>query len=335
MRVRTPRTLASGRCRRAARRADDAGAGAGRRMMRRRERAARASAREPTAGRDAGRNVIRCCLPRPKGAGFRPAAVQVPLQPAGGERRDYIWNKWMTTGGNGSGQATVAVGADGAIYVADWFDADHSHNQVHDQRGMAGRCSRVPHTREGTAHTLPRAEASATEVETRAGPCASSAPRETCSSTASPHFLEAAGSMAGMAARAAGSLETLERGNPFRRARHDIAASETRPQQHAARSKSGCNRADPQGSGTVALHALRRGQVTDIIRRSATDCAVSTRGRLPFRVEPRCRNARPSVQRPPGRARKTVASMMSHDRWYLEAIRQPRRRWVISDSTPR
>ena len=90
---------------------------------------------------DAGRNVVFGFHPQPQGAGFMLEGFEF-VSSLGAPNENYIWNhvdedrrKWFRP-------SDVAVGADGAIYVADWYDPIVGGHQMHDGKGY-GRIYRV------------------------------------------------------------------------------------------------------------------------------------------------------------------------------------------------
>jgi putative membrane-bound dehydrogenase-like protein len=86
---------------------------------------------------DAGRNVVFGYLPKPSGAGFtlerfdflttRPADA-APIKDASGAQNPTELRTWFRP-------SDVCVGADGAIYVADWFDAGVGSHATFDDHG--------------------------------------------------------------------------------------------------------------------------------------------------------------------------------------------------------
>ena len=90
---------------------------------------------------EAGRNVIYGYQPQPRGAGFaldRSELVSSLATP----NENYIWNlvdddrrKWFRP-------SDVAVGTDGALYVADWYDPIVGGHQMRDGKGY-GRIYRI------------------------------------------------------------------------------------------------------------------------------------------------------------------------------------------------
>jgi putative membrane-bound dehydrogenase-like protein len=90
---------------------------------------------------EAGRNVIFGYLPRAHGAGFALDRSDF-LSSLAAPNENYIWNqvdrdrrKWFRP-------SDVAAGADGAIYVADWYDPIVGGHQMHDGKGY-GRIYRI------------------------------------------------------------------------------------------------------------------------------------------------------------------------------------------------
>ena len=90
---------------------------------------------------DAGRNVIFGYLPRAQGAGFSLDRFDfLSSLPAGNV--NYIWDKVDQDPRKWFRPSDVAVGADGALYVADWYDPIVGGHQMHDRRGY-GRIYRI------------------------------------------------------------------------------------------------------------------------------------------------------------------------------------------------
>ena len=90
---------------------------------------------------DAGRNVIFAYKPAPRGAGFALQRKDL-ITSVAESTEDYVWNdigrdtrKWFRP-------SDVAVGADGAIYIADWYDPLVGGHRMLDSAGY-GRIYRI------------------------------------------------------------------------------------------------------------------------------------------------------------------------------------------------
>ena len=90
---------------------------------------------------DAGRNVIFGFLPKPRGAGFSLDRFDV-VSSLATPNTNYIWNRVDQDRRKWFRPSDVAVGTDGAIYVADWFDPIVGGHQMQDGKGY-GRIYRV------------------------------------------------------------------------------------------------------------------------------------------------------------------------------------------------
>ena len=113
---------------------------------------------------DAGRNVIFGFLPKPRGAGFALERFDF-LSSLATPNENYIWNqvdqdrrKWFRP-------SDVAVGTDGAIYVADWYDPIVGGHQMQDGKGY-GRIYRI--TPKGRRLTTPSIDLSTTAGQIQA-----------------------------------------------------------------------------------------------------------------------------------------------------------------------
>jgi putative membrane-bound dehydrogenase-like protein len=105
---------------------------------------------------DAGRNVIFSYKTDPKGAGYNLAGKrQTLVTSVQGDDKGYIWNdknhdadqsKWFRP-------SDVMIGTDGALYVADWYDAVVGGHQMKDKTGY-GRIYRI--TPKGKKLTAPK-----------------------------------------------------------------------------------------------------------------------------------------------------------------------------------
>lgn len=113
---------------------------------------------------EAGRNVIFGYFPKPQGAGFTLGRFDF-LSSLAAPNENYIWNqvdqdrrKWFRP-------SDVAVGADGALYVADWYDPIVGGHQMHDPKGY-GRIYRI--TPKGRKLTTPSIDLSTTAGQMQA-----------------------------------------------------------------------------------------------------------------------------------------------------------------------
>ena len=90
---------------------------------------------------DAGRNVVFSYKPEPWGAGYRmPRTNFMSTFPEVDEA--YKWNEKTTDTRKWFRPSDVAVGTDGAIYVADWYDPVVGGHQMDDRKGY-GRIYRI------------------------------------------------------------------------------------------------------------------------------------------------------------------------------------------------
>lgn len=114
---------------------------------------------------DAGRNVVFGFHPKPSGAGFALERFEV-VSSLATPNANYIWDriddkdrrKWFRP-------SDVAVGADGALYVADWFDSVVGGHQMNDRRGH-GRIYRI--APKGRRLTTPAIDLSTAEGQIQA-----------------------------------------------------------------------------------------------------------------------------------------------------------------------
>ena len=90
---------------------------------------------------DAGRNLVFGFHPKPQGAGFTLDGFEF-LSSLGAPNENYIWNRVDEDRRKWFRPSDVAVGADGAIYIADWYDPIVGGHQMHDGKGY-GRIYRV------------------------------------------------------------------------------------------------------------------------------------------------------------------------------------------------
>ena len=100
---------------------------------------------------EAGRNVIFGYLPKAHGAGFALERFDL-LSSLASPNENYIWNKVDQDRRKWFRPSDVAAGADGAIYVADWYDPIVGGHQMQDGKGY-GRIYRI--TPKGRKLTTP------------------------------------------------------------------------------------------------------------------------------------------------------------------------------------
>jgi putative membrane-bound dehydrogenase-like protein len=100
---------------------------------------------------DAGRNVVFGYSPKAQGAGFTLDRSDF-LSSLAAPNENYIWNKVERDERKWFRPSDVAVGADGAIYVADWYDPIVGGHQMQDNKGY-GRIYRI--TPKGRTLTTP------------------------------------------------------------------------------------------------------------------------------------------------------------------------------------
>ncbi|MEX2568391.1 MAG: PVC-type heme-binding CxxCH protein, partial [Cyclobacteriaceae bacterium] len=91
---------------------------------------------------DAGRNIIFGYMPKPDGAGFSLESRTNFIASVDRDNANYRWaqvdedrSKWFRP-------SDVAVGTDGSLYVADWFDPIVGGHQMHDKEAY-GRIYRI------------------------------------------------------------------------------------------------------------------------------------------------------------------------------------------------
>ena len=92
---------------------------------------------------EAGRNVVFGYFPVPDGAGFK--LKRFPFfstTPPESDDPDYKWNERLADARKWFRPSDVCVGADGCIYVADWFDAVVGGHQMDDRMCRPRRAHR-------------------------------------------------------------------------------------------------------------------------------------------------------------------------------------------------
>jgi putative heme-binding domain-containing protein len=112
---------------------------------------------------DAGRNVIFSYKPEQTGAGYNLEGKRnILVTSVKNDNKGYVWNdanhaadltKWFRP-------SDVTIGTDGALYIADWYDAVVGGHQMKDQKGY-GRIYRI--TPKGKNLTAPHLDFSTTE----------------------------------------------------------------------------------------------------------------------------------------------------------------------------
>jgi putative membrane-bound dehydrogenase-like protein len=90
---------------------------------------------------DAGRNVIFAYKPQPQGAGYQLNRIDL-ISSLKESTENYVWNEQVNDLRKWFRPSDVAVGTDGAIYVADWYDAVVGGHLMHDKEGY-GRIYRI------------------------------------------------------------------------------------------------------------------------------------------------------------------------------------------------
>ncbi len=249
---------------------------------------------------DAGRNVVFGFHPKPRGAGFALERFDL-VSSLAAPNTNYIWNqvdqdrrKWFRP-------SDVAVGPDGAIYVADWFDPIVGGHQMNDRQGH-GRIYRI--APKGRKLTTPAIDLRTTEGQVEA--LLSPAVNVRASGF---ERLKSGGSAALAAVR-----HVLRDANPFHRARAIWVMAELGP-DGVREVQALLGDADAQVRLT-AFRALRKVQPSVLAeaRRLSADASPAVRREVALAL-----GGVPFEQRR-DLLLELAATYDGGDRWYLEAL---------------
>jgi putative membrane-bound dehydrogenase-like protein len=114
---------------------------------------------------EAGRNVVWAYWPKAKGAGFDLSQRVDFISSFPKVETHYIWHETGQDKRKWFRPSDAATGPDGAIYVADWYDAVVGGHQMHDKKGY-GRIYRI--VPKGKKLTTPKLDLSTTEGQVAA-----------------------------------------------------------------------------------------------------------------------------------------------------------------------
>ncbi|MFN3852469.1 MAG: PVC-type heme-binding CxxCH protein [Spirosomataceae bacterium] len=115
---------------------------------------------------EAGRNVIFGYQPKPKDAGFEMVRSNFISSFAQADDH-YIWNETEQDTRKWFRPSDVAVGTDGSIFVADWYDPIVGGHAMHDKKGY-GRIYRITKKGEGKRYNPPKIDLGNTEGQLEA-----------------------------------------------------------------------------------------------------------------------------------------------------------------------
>jgi putative membrane-bound dehydrogenase-like protein len=249
---------------------------------------------------DAGRNVVFGYHPKAQGAGFALERSDF-LTSLAAPNTNYIWNRVDPDRRKWFRPSDVAVGPDGAIYVADWFDPIVGGHQMNDRRGY-GRIYRI--TPKGRTLTTPSIDLNTTDGQIQA--LLSPAVNVRASGFAA---LKAAGAAAVTAVK-----KVLADSSPFHRARAIWLLAELGPAGLREVELRLADR-DPQIRLT-AFRALRKvkGNVLSEARRLSGDSSAAVRREVAL-----------SLRGVPLEHSREIFLKLADaydgaDRWYLEAL---------------
>ena len=249
---------------------------------------------------EAGRNVIYAYQPKPRGAGFaldRSELVSSLATP----NENYIWNRVDDDRRKWFRPSDVAVGTDGALYVADWYDPIVGGHQMQDGKGY-GRIYRI--TPKGR-----KLETPAIDLRTTAGQV---------QALLSPAVNVRSSGFERLKANRGASLpavrKILDDPNPFHRARALWLMAHLGPDGVTAVEQQLAN-PDPQVR-IAAFRALRQVKTSVLadVRRLSTDSSPAVRREVALAL----RGVPFSESRDVLMA--LAAGYDGTDRWYLEAL---------------
>ena len=279
---------------------DNTGAGAPAGVVRYESDALGAGYRGLVLSADAGRNVVFGFFPKADGAGFRLERSDF-ISSLSVSNDNYVWDKVDQDQRKWFRPSDVAVGTDGALYVADWYDPIVGGHQMHDRKGH-GRIYRI--TPKDRTLTAPRID-----LETTAGQI---------QALLSPAINVRNGGFERLRAQGAAARDAVRRvlsdSNPFHRARAVWVLARLGPAgAHDVREV--ISDSDPQLRIT-AFRALRQvtSSVLDDARRLASDTSAAVRREVAL-----------ALRDVPFDQKRDILVQLARqydgvDRWYLEAL---------------